>query len=89
MDAEKKHYINVNKSYLLFYMLFIMMSLTGLVLAFEDVKFLDPIHKISKQIHSYVQYGMFAYIILHIVGVLLADIDSYPGIVSRMINGKK
>ncbi|TRZ78567.1 MAG: cytochrome b/b6 domain-containing protein [Chitinophagaceae bacterium] len=88
-DAEQKHYINVNKSYLLFYMLFIAMSLTGLVLAFEDVKFLDPIHKISKQIHSYVQYGMYAYMVLHIVGVVLADTDKYPGIVSRMINGKK
>jgi cytochrome b561 len=88
-DAEQKHYINVNKSYLLFYMLFITMSLTGLVLAFEDVKFLDPIHKISKQIHSYVQYGMYAYMVLHIVGVVLADTDKYPGIVSRMINGKK
>lgn len=88
-DAEQKHYINVNKSYLLFYILFITMSLTGLVLAFEDVKFLDPIHKISKQIHSYVQYGMYAYMVLHIVGVVLADTDKYPGIVSRMINGKK
>jgi len=88
-DAEQKHYINVNKSYLLFYILFITMSFTGLVLAFEDVKFLDPIHKISKQIHSYVQYGMYAYMVLHIVGVVLADTDKYPGIVSRMINGKK
>ncbi len=88
-DAEQKHYINVNKSYLLFYLLFITMSLTGLVLTFEDVKFLDPIHKISKQIHSYVQYGMYAYMVLHIVGVVLADTDKYPGIVSRMINGKK
>jgi Ni/Fe-hydrogenase 1 B-type cytochrome subunit len=88
-DAEQKHYINVNKSYLLFYMLFITMSLTGLVLAFEDIKYLDPIHKISKQIHSYVQYGMYAYMVLHIVGVVLADTDKYPGIVSRMINGKK
>jgi len=88
-DAEQKHYINVNKSYLLFYILFITMSFTGLVLAFEDVKFLDPIHKISKQIYSYVQYGMYAYMVLHIVGVVLADTDKYPGIVSRMINGKK
>jgi hypothetical protein len=88
-DAEQKHYINVNKSYLLFYILFITMSLTGLVLAFEDVKFLDPIHKFCKQIHSYVQYGMYAYMVLHIVGVVLADTDRYPGIVSRMINGNK
>ncbi len=87
-DAEQKHYINVNKSYLLFYLLFLTMALTGLVLAFEDVKFLDPIHKISKQIHSYVQYGMYAYMVIHIVGVVLADTDRYPGIVSRMINGK-
>ena len=65
------------------------MALTGLVLAFEDFKFLDPIHKISKQIHSYVQYGLYAYMVIHIVGVVLADTDRYPGIVSRMINGKQ
>jgi cytochrome b561 len=88
-DAAQKHYINVNKSYLLFYLLFLIMVLTGLVLAFEDVKFLDPIHKISKQIHSYVQYGLYAYMVLHIAGVVLADTDNYPGIISRMINGKK
>ena len=88
-DAEQKHYVNVQYSYLLFYLLFLTMSFTGLVLAFEDVKFLDPIHKISKQIHSYVQYGLYAYMVLHIAGVVLADMDRYPGIISRMINGKK
>jgi Ni/Fe-hydrogenase 1 B-type cytochrome subunit len=88
-DAEQKHYVNVQYSYLIFYALFLIMTLTGLVLAFEEVKFLDPIHKISKQIHSYVQYGLYAYMVLHIAGVVLADMDRYPGIVSRMINGKK
>ena len=44
-DPETKHYINVNYSYLVHYLLFFVMALTGLVLAFEDISWLDPFHK--------------------------------------------
>ncbi len=87
-SPEKSHYLFVNYSYLVFYLLFLVMALTGLVLAFEDFKWLDGIHKISKQIHSIVQYGLYAYMIMHIAGVVKADSTQYGGIVSRMINGK-
>jgi len=87
-DGEEKHYLFVQYGYLVFYILFILMSLTGLVLAFEDVKWLDPFHKVSKNIHSIVQYGLYGYMVLHIVGVIRADMTKYGGIVSRMINGK-
>jgi len=86
--GEEKHYLFVQYGYLAFYLLFIVMALTGLVLAFEEVKWLDPIHKISNKIHSIVQYGLYAYIIIHIIGVIRADMTKYGGIVSRMINGK-
>ena len=85
---EQKHNLFVQYGYLIFYFLFLLMGLTGLVLAFEDVSWLDPIHKLSKNIHSYVQYGLYTYTILHMIGVIRADIGSYGGIVSRMINGK-
>lgn len=85
---DKSHYLMVEYGYLVFYILFITMSLTGLVLAFEDIEFLKPIHKLAKNIHSLVQWGLYGYIIIHITGVILADLGKYNGIVSRMINGK-
>ena len=87
-NEEARHYLNVHRSYLIFYILFLLMALTGLVLAFEEVSFLDPVHKPSKVLHGYIQYGLYAYMLLHIVAVIRADLTRYPGIVSRMINGK-
>ena len=87
-SAERKHYLFVNYGYLFFYTLFLLMALTGLVLAFDDIHWLKPIHKLSKQIHVIVQYGLYAYMVVHIFGVVRADMTNHAGIVSRMINGK-
>ena len=84
---EKRHNLLVQYGYLSFYVLFILMSITGLILAFEDVKWLDPLHQLAKNIHSIVQYGLYAYMLIHIIGVIRADLTKYGGIVSRIING--
>jgi cytochrome b561 len=88
-SVERTHYLRVNYSYVIFYLLFLLMSLTGLVIAFEDQKWLDPIHGFSKDIHENIQWGLYAFIVFHIVGVVMADNAKYGGIVSRMINGRK
>jgi Ni,Fe-hydrogenase I cytochrome b subunit len=64
------------------------MAATGLVLAFEDVEWLRPVHNAAKQIHGVLQLGMYGFIIIDLTGVIRADITKYGGIVSRMINGK-
>jgi hypothetical protein len=87
-SEERTHFLWVNYSYGIFYVLFILMTTTGLVLAFEDQKWLDPIHRISKDIHEKIQWGLYAFMLFHIVGVIRADNTKYGGIVSRMINGK-
>jgi len=86
--GEKRHFLLVQYGYVLFYAMFILMALTGLVLAFEDWQWLDPVHKASSNIHSILQWGLYAYMLIHIFGVLRADLTKYGGIVSRMINGK-
>jgi Ni/Fe-hydrogenase 1 B-type cytochrome subunit len=85
---ERKHYLVVQYSYLVFYLFFILMALTGLVMAFEEVAWLKPLQNIANDIHSIVQYGMYAFILFHLAGVLRADLGKYNGIVSRMIHGK-
>ena len=85
---DRKHNLLVQYGYLIFYGLFILMSLTGLILAFEEVQWLEPLHKPAESIHSIVQYGLYAYMLIHIIGVVRADLTNYAGIISRMINGK-
>lgn len=87
-DREKTHYVAVQFSYLVFYFLFILMAITGLVLAYEDVDWLQPVHEAAKQVHSVLQYVFYVYIVGHIAGTVSADIGKYGGIISRMINGK-
>jgi Ni/Fe-hydrogenase 1 B-type cytochrome subunit len=86
---EKKHLLFVQFSYAVFYILFITMATTGLVLAFEDVEWLKPVHNLAKETHSIVQWGLYTFFVIHIAGVIRADLTKYNGIVSRMINGKE
>jgi Ni/Fe-hydrogenase 1 B-type cytochrome subunit len=86
--GEKKHVQWVYYGYILFYILFGIMALTGLVLAFEDVEWLKVIHKPANKVHEIAQYGIYSYALVHIAGVIRADMSRYPGIISRMVHGK-
>ncbi len=86
---DKNHYLMVQYSYLIFYFLFLIMATTGLILAFEDVEIFKSVHKLVKNVHSLVQWGMYGFMLFHITGVIIADCGDYGGIVSRMINGKE
>lgn len=86
---ERNHYVLVKRGYLVFYLLFLIMAITGLVLAFEDVEFLEPLHKTAGSLHVFFQYGIYAFILFHLVGVVRADLNRNKGIVSGMINGNK
>lgn len=84
---DRRHYIMVKWGYVIFYLLFSVMALTGLGLAFEDVPALRSIHGSLAGIHKIVQFLIYAYIFFHIAGVIRADVTDNRGIVSRMING--
>jgi len=86
---EQRHYLQVKWGYVVFYLLILIMALTGLGLAFEDAPFLKTFHGAIKQVHSFVQYFIYAYILLHLAGVIRADLGKYQGLVSGMIHGKK
>jgi Ni/Fe-hydrogenase 1 B-type cytochrome subunit len=86
--GEKRHIQWVYFGYILFYVLFAIMALTGLVLAFEDVEWLKVIHKPANKVHEICQYGIYAYALVHIFGVIRADMTRYPGLLSRMVHGK-
>ncbi|MEO6915409.1 MAG: cytochrome b/b6 domain-containing protein [Chitinophagaceae bacterium] len=87
--SDKSHYLMAKAGYLFFYSIFLVMALTGLGLAFEDVPFLKEIHGPIKSVHSFVQYLIYFYIIAHLIGTVRADVTSHSGIISGMINGNK
>lgn len=85
-----RHYIGIKASYSLFYILLFCMALTGLGLAFgKDLGFSRGLHGTIKEIHSIGQYLMYAYVLIHLGGVIIADNTTSKGIVSGMINGNK
>jgi Ni/Fe-hydrogenase 1 B-type cytochrome subunit len=84
---DRRHFIMVKWGYIIFYVLFLCMCLTGLGLAFEDVPFFRANGKLFGNVHSIIQYLLYAYILFHIAGVIRSDLTNNRGIVSSMING--
>jgi len=83
-----RHFLIVKRGYLLFYVLLLVMVLTGLGMAFgHDLAFLDHYHRTIKTIHSFCQYLIYSFVVLHLAGVIVSDITHSRGIVSGMING--
>lgn len=74
--------------YLLFYLLLIVMAITGLSIAFKKELGLakDFSHQL-KEIHGFVMYMIIGFIVIHIAGVIFAENKEGKGIVSDMING--
>jgi Ni/Fe-hydrogenase 1 B-type cytochrome subunit len=87
---EYRHYLGVKYTYLIFYLLLLCMALTGLGLAFgRELGFSRELHGTIKEIHSFGQYLMYAFVVVHLCGVIIADITNNKGLVSGMINGNK
>lgn len=71
--------------YLVFYISVIISLITGIILKF-DVEILPMVD--FKMIHKASIYYFIAFLVIHFLGVFLAELSSENGIISRMINGK-
>ena len=79
--------------YCVFYISLLTMAITGMSISYQnEISFLKGnkylIHLIL-QVHHYTMYPIIAFILLHVVGVILAERKHHSGIVSNMINGGK
>ncbi|HEY0176827.1 MAG TPA: cytochrome b/b6 domain-containing protein [Pedobacter sp.] len=85
-----KHEFAVKVLYLVFYGLLMIMTLTGLTLAFEDQLGIPKslAHSV-KEFHGFCMYLIIIFILVHIAGVFMAERKDNKGIVSDMINGGK
>ncbi|GGI25358.1 cytochrome b/b6 domain-containing protein [Pedobacter mendelii] len=83
-----KHELVVKGLYIIFYILLLIMVITGLLLAFEDfVDISRGINHSIKEFHGFCMYLILAFIVVHFAGVFLAEKKDGKGIVSDMING--
>jgi Ni/Fe-hydrogenase 1 B-type cytochrome subunit len=83
-----RHERFVKSLYVLFYLLLLIMAVTGLSLAFKDDLHLSrTVAGKIKDFHGFCMYPIIGFIVIHIVGVLLAESKDEKGIVSDMIHG--
>ena len=75
-------------TYALFYLFLTIMVATGLILIFEDVSWLRGIHHLAEEVHNVTMYLIIGFILLHVVGVVLAESKEDHGLISRMVGGE-
>lgn len=89
-QADYTHYLRVRTAYTVFLLLLLAMVLTGLSMAFgRDLGFSRTVFRGLKNFHAFVQYLIYAFIVVHLAGVIIAENGKLKGIVSGMINGNK
>ena len=87
--AEARHVLLVKLSYALFYLLLTIMVITGFVLVYaDDVAFLHTIEHPVKEVHNVTMYLIIAFFVLHVAGVVWAEVTDNHGLISRMIGGR-
>jgi Ni/Fe-hydrogenase 1 B-type cytochrome subunit len=83
-----KHYLIAKYSYSAFYLLVIYMATTGLLLAFGSQMSLSrETHHFVKEMHGFGQFMVYAFIFIHLCGVIIAELKHSKGIISGMVNG--
>ncbi|MGA9045381.1 cytochrome b/b6 domain-containing protein [Sulfuricurvum sp.] len=75
----------VYRLYKAVYLFLAVMSISGLSLYY---KIAGDSKELVESIHMYVGYAIFAFVAVHIIGVILAERSDQKGLVSRMISGR-
>jgi Ni/Fe-hydrogenase 1 B-type cytochrome subunit len=87
--AAARHVLLAKLTYAAFYLFITIMVITGLALTFADeVPFLHSMEHTAEEVHNVTMYLIIGYIVLHVVGVVWADIHDDWGLVSRMVSGE-
>jgi Ni/Fe-hydrogenase 1 B-type cytochrome subunit len=90
-SADKRsafHFTAVKTGYLTFYIAALVMILTGLPMYFSDTLGItkDKHHTLQK-IHEFFLWYFVGFLVIHIVGVVVAELREHRGIISDMIHG--
>ena len=75
-------------TYAVFYLLLTIIVITGLILTWADeVAVLHNIEHPAKEVHNFTMYFIIAFFVVHVVGVVWAELTKDPGLISRMVGG--
>ena len=76
-------------TYALFYAFLAVMCLTGLVLTYHnEVAFFDKIEHTAEEIHNVTMWLIIGFFVVHVAGVVWAEITKDHGLISRMVGGE-
>ncbi len=76
-------------TYLAFYLMLAVMAVTGVLLTWaDDYESLHRIEHTVKEIHEVTMYLIIGFSLVHIVGVVWAELTKDHGLISRMVGGK-
>ncbi|MDQ2769362.1 MAG: cytochrome b/b6 domain-containing protein [Bacteroidota bacterium] len=76
-------------TYALFYAFITIMVITGLIMIFEDVSWLKGVHHLAEETHNFTMYLIIGFIVIHVGGVVWAEISEDHGLISRMVGGEE
>ena len=83
-----RHAFLAKLTYAVFYLSITTMVVTGLILIFaDDIPFLHSLKHAAEETHNVTMYLIIGYIMLHVGGVVWAEVTEDHGLVSRMISG--
>ncbi len=87
-QTASTYYKLVKKSYLLFYILLGVMGVTGVLMYWDETFHLSEgfNHQI-KEIHENLLWFFVAFVVIHILGVIRAEMGEDKGLISDMVNG--
>ena len=90
IKASSLHKKMVKVGYIGIYAILAFMAISGLSIHFyEELSLLKETAKSIKEVHELVFNAVWVFVLLHILGVVLADNTDEKGLVSDMINGGK
>ncbi len=87
-NENTRHYYIVKALYAVFHLMTLLMVTTGLILVFKENLGLEKsISSIFKEVHEVSMWFFVAFIVSHIVGVVVSENGQDAGLVSDMISG--
>jgi cytochrome b561 len=87
---EYNHFMWVRIAYTIFFLILFCLAATGLSMAFgRNLGIPREIYGSLKDVHEIMQYFMYAFVFIHLVGVIRAETGKIRGVVSGMIHGNR
>jgi Ni/Fe-hydrogenase 1 B-type cytochrome subunit len=88
--ASARHTLLSKLTYAAFYLLISVMVVTGLALTWaDDVAWLHSMEHSVKEVHNVTMYLIIVFVVVHVVGVVWAELTKDHGLISRMVSSEE